>query len=290
MFQNKSKKILIEKGVSRLFLLITLISIICILLISVFIFSNAYPAIKEIGLINFLFGTKWKPTDATPAFGILPMILASIYVTIGSIIIGFPIGISTAIFMSYFCPKKLYKPLKTILDLMAGIPSIIFGFFFLMAIVPKFRVWFGGSGMSLFTACVLLGVMILPTIISLSEASIKAVNRVNYEGALALGASHERAVLYSVIPAAKSGILASVILGIGRSIGETMAVAMISGNQAVIPTSLFDGVRTMTTNIVTGISYAQGLHRQALIATGAVLFVFILIINLMFNRVNRGAK
>lgn len=244
----------------------------------------------EIGVFDFLLGEKWKPTDSPPSFGILPMILGSIYVTAGAIIIGVPIGILTAVFLARFCPKRAHKILKPAVDLLAGIPSVIYGFFGLVVLVPLVRELFGGPGTSILTASVLLGIMILPTIIGVSESALRAVPNEYYENALALGATHERAVFRVVLPAAKSGILASVVLGIGRAIGETMAVIMVAGNNARIPVDILKGVRTLTSNIVMEMGYAADLHREALIATGVVLFVFILIINLSFAALKRREK
>lgn len=263
------------------FLLSALVSIIAVALICVFLFKNGVTAIVEIGPIEFLLGTKWAPKQEL--FGVLPMIVGSIYVTAGAIIVGVPIGLLTAIFMAKFCPPKLYKILKPAVELLAGIPSIVYGFFGLVVIVPIIRSIFGGGGKGILTASVLLGIMILPTIIGVAESAIRAVPENYYEGALALGATEERSVFSAVLPAAKSGILAGVILGIGRAIGETMAVVMIAGNQTVIPDEITDGVRTLTANVVLEMGYATGLHREALIATAVVLFVFILIINLAFS-------
>ena len=276
-----------EKAMKIVFLITASFSILAVALICVFLFANGIPAIKEIGLPDFLLGTKWKPGNNL--YGIFPMILGSIYVTAGAIVVGVPIGILMAIFMARFCPKKLHSFLKPMVDLLAGIPSIVYGFFGLVVIVPFVREHFKGNGNSIFTASILLGIMILPTIISVSEAAIRAVPEHYYEGALALGATHERSVFKTVVPAAKSGIMAAVILGIGRAIGETMAVMMVVGNQARIPNSIFKGVRTLTTNIVIEMGYATDLHREALIATGVVLFVFILIINLVFSIVKGKA-
>lgn len=215
-------------------------------------------------------------------FGIFPMILGSIYVTAGAIIVGVPIGILAAVYMARFCNDKVYKIVKPAVGLLAGIPSVVYGFFGMVVLVPLFRSMFGGTGNSLFTASILLGIMILPTIVEVSESAIRAVPNSYYEGSLGLGASHERSVFFAVLPAAKSGILAGVVLGIGRAIGETMAVVMVAGNQAVVPSGLFNGVRTLTSNIVLEMGYATDLHREALIATAVVLFVFILLINLCF--------
>lgn len=268
-----------------IFLAAACTSVLAVALICIFLFANGVPAMKEIGVIDFLLGQKWKPSN--DLYGILPMILGSIYVTAGAIVIGVPIGLLTAIFMAKFCPKAIYKPLKAATELLAGIPSIVYGFFGLVVLVPFIRDNFDGNGSSIFTASILLGIMILPTIIGVSESAIRTVPEHYYEGALALGATHERSIFYVVLPAAKSGVIAGIVLGIGRAIGETMAVMMVAGNQARMPAGLFKGVRTMTTNIVIEMGYAAELHREALIATAVVLFVFILIINLSVSLLNR---
>lgn len=267
-----------EKAIETVFLLTASVSIIAVFLICYYLFAEGIPAINEIGWRKFLFGTVWRPGNNE--FGIFPMIIGSIYVTLGAVIIGVPIGLLMAVFMAMFCPKWLHKILKPIVDLLAGIPSIIYGFFGLMVIVPFVRENFGGQGFSIITASLILGIMILPTIITVSEAALRAVPKPYYEGALGLGATPEIGAFKVVLPAAKSGILAAVVLGVGRAIGETMAVQMIVGNQAWIPDSIFKGVRTLTTNIVLEMGYATDLHRGALIGTGVVLFVFILLINL----------
>jgi len=270
------------------FLFSACISVIAVALICLFLFANGIPAMKEIGFINFLFGKVWKPSNGI--YGILPMIFGSIYVTAGAIAIGVPIGVLTAVFMARFCPKKLYSLLKPSINLLAGIPSVVYGFLGLMVIVPAIRNIFGGSGSSMLAACIVLGIMILPTIIGVSEAAIKAVPESYYEGSLALGASKERSVFFTVLPAAKSGISAGIILGIGRAVGETMAVIMVAGNQAIMPAGLLKGLRTLTGNIVIEMGYSADLHREALIATGVVLFMFILIINLAFSAFKRRNK
>lgn len=277
-----------EKVMKLLFFLTALISIAAVILICIFLFASGIPAIKEIGVFKFLLGTSWKP--ANNLYGILPMIVGSLYVTAGALVIGVPIGILTAVFMARFAPKSIYAPLKAAVNLMAGIPSVVYGFFGLVVLVPFIRETFGGRGMSVLTASVLLGLMILPTVISVSETSIRAVPESYYEGGLALGASHERSVFFTVLPAAKSGIFAGVVLGIGRAVGETMAVMMVAGNQAVIPDSMLSGVRTLTTNIVLEMGYSTDLHREALIGTAVVLFVFILIINLSLSLFKRRVK
>lgn len=277
-----------EKVMKLLFFLTALVSIAAVILICIFLFASGIPAIKEIGVFKFLLGTSWKP--ANNLYGILPMIVGSFYVTAGALIIGVPIGILTAVFMARFAPRSIYAPLKAAVNLMAGIPSVVYGFFGLVVLVPFIQEAFGGRGMSVLTASVLLGLMILPTIISVSETSIRAVPESYYEGGLALGASHERSVFFTVLPAAKSGIFAGVVLGIGRAVGETMAVMMVAGNQAVIPDSMLSGVRTLTTNIVLEMGYSTDLHREALIGTAVVLFVFILIINLSLSLFKRRVK
>ena len=272
------------------FFVCALASIAAVVLICLFLFANGIPAMKEIGLLNFLTGAKWKPGN--DIYGILPMILGSIYITAGAVVIGVPVGLLTAIFMAFYCPKKLYGLLKPCTELLAGIPSIVYGFFGMVVIVPCIRTvaaLFGAdiSGSSILAASVLLGIMILPTVIGVSEAALRAVPSAYYEGAVAMGARHERAIFTVMLPAAKSGVLAGVVLGIGRAIGETMAVVMVAGNQTWMPKGLFQGLRTMTSNIVIEMGYATGLHREALIATGVVLFVFILIINLTFSILKR---
>lgn len=277
-----------EQMMQIVFLISASISILAVALICIFIFINGIPAMAEVGAFRFLSGSQWKPSN--DIYGIFPMILGSLYVTAGAIIIGVPIGILTAVFMARFCPQKLYRIIKPSVDLLAGIPSVVYGFFGLMVIVPFIRDFLGGSGSSMLAASVILGIMILPTIVNVSEAAIRAVPESYYEGSLALGATHERSVFFTVVPAAKSGIMAGVILGVGRAIGETMAVVMVAGNQAVIPSGVLKGLRTLTANIVLEMGYAADLHRGALIATAAVLFVFILIINLTFSFIKRRSK
>lgn len=274
-----------ENVMHALFLICACVSILAVVLICVYLFASGVPAMAEIGFKDFLFGTKWKPSSGS--FGIFPMIIGSILVTGIAVIIGVPIGILCAVFMSHYCPKKLYRFVKPAINLLAGIPSIVYGFFGLVVIVPFMKELFGGSGKSLLTAGILLGIMILPTVIKTTESSLNAVPRSYYEGALALGATHERSVFFASLPAAKSGILAAIILGVGRAIGETMAVILVAGNQTILPKSLTSGIRTMTSNIVIEMGYATGLHQEALIATGVVLFVFILIINLCFSVLKR---
>ncbi len=280
-----NKTVLKEKIMEFVFLLCACVSILAVALICIFLFANGIPAMAKIGVLDFLTGKMWKPGN--DIYGIFPMILGSIYVTAGAIVIGVPIGLLTAIYMAKFCPSWLYKIMKPGVDLLAGIPSVVYGFFGLCVIVPAVGSFDAADGNSIFTASVLLGIMILPTIISISESSIRAVPEKYYQGALALGATHERSVFLTVVPAAKSGIMAGIVLGIGRAIGETMAVIMVAGNQARMPKGLFKGIRTLTANIVMEMGYATDLHREALIATGVVLFVFILLINMLFSVLKR---
>lgn len=278
-----------ERVMHVVFCLAACTAIAAVALICLFLFANGLPAMAEIGVFDFLLGQKWKPSN--DIYGILPMILGSLYVTAGALVLGVPVGVLTAVFLSHFCPKRLHKVIKPAVDLLAGIPSVVYGFFGLVVLVPAVRTVFGiKNGSSMLTASLLLAMMILPTIISVAEAALRAVPDSYYEGALALGATHERSVLCTVLPAAKSGVLAAVILGVGRAVGETMAVMMVAGNQPRMPAGLLKGVRTLTTNIVLEMGYAADLHREALIATAVVLFVFILIINLSFSVLKRRNK
>ena len=277
-----------EKAMRIIFMLSATVSILAVIVICYFLAGQGLPAMVEIGVSDFLTGTLWKPLEGH--FGIFPMIVGSIYVTAGAIILGVPVGLLCAIFMAKFCPRRIYSVLKPAVDLLAGIPSIVYGFFALMVIVPVVQELTGTSGKGILTASIMLAIMILPTIVSVSEASIRAVPESYYEGSLALGATHERSVFFATVPAAKSGIMAGVILGVGRAIGETMAVSMVAGNQPVLPDSILSGVRTMTANVIIEMGYAEGLHREALIATAVVLFVFILIINISFSLLKRRDK
>ena len=277
-----------EKGMQAVFFIAACTSILAVALICVFLFANGLPAIAEIGPLDFLLGRTWRP--ANDLYGIFPFILGSIYVTAGAIVIGVPIGILTSVFMAEYCPAKIYRPLKAATELLAGIPSVVYGFFGMLVLVPFIRETTGSKGNVMLTACILLGIMILPAIIGTTESALRSVTRTYYEGALALGATKERTIFTVMLPAAKSGVLTGVVLGIGRAIGETMAVIMIAGNQTAMPTSLLKGVRTLTANIVLEMGYATGLHREALIATAVVLFVFILIINLSVSLLRRGGN
>ena len=269
-----------DKFFKNSFFCAALVSVIAVLMICSFLFIGGIPALEKIGVTEFLLGTKWSPSSAL--YGILPIIFSSGCVTLGALIFRVPIGILTAIFMARFCPPKLYRFFKPTVELMAGIPSVIYGFFGLVVLVPLVRDNLGGTGSSMLTASLLLGIMILPTIIAVTEAALRAVPESYYEGALALGADHVRSVFFTIVPAAKSGIVAAIILGLGRAVGETMAVIMVAGNQARMPQGLLEGVRTMTTNIVIEMGYATDLHYDALITTALVLFLFIVLLNLSF--------
>ena len=277
-----------ERLMQIVFFVAACTSVLAVALICIFLFANGIPAIAKIGIPDFLLGQKWKPSNNL--YGILPFILGSIYVTAGSIVIGVPLALLLSVFLAFYCPKRLYPVLKTMVNLMAGIPSVVYGFFGLVMIVPLMRQITGKDGSTMLTASILLGIMILPTVTGVTESALRSVLMSYYEGALALGATHERSVFCTIFPAAKSGIMAGVVLGIGRSIGETMAVIMVAGNQTWMPQGLLKGVRTMTTNIVMEMGYAADLHREALIATGVVLFVFILIINLCVSALKRKAE
>ena len=287
----------VENFAAKIFMISAAVSIIALFLIFLFLFINGFPAFMEYGVFNFLLGRNWRPGDIPQSFGILPMIMGSLYVTIGAVILGVPIGIFTAIFLAFMCPKPLYKILKPAVTLLAGIPSVVYGFFGMVVVVPFVRnislsLIGGGTGASMLSATILLGIMILPVVITISETALRAVPQTYYEGALALGASHTRSVFFVVLPAAKSGVFASVILGLGRAVGETMAVVMVAGNQVRMPaalTDIFRGARTLTANVVMEMGYAEvgSLHRNALTATGIVLLLFILLINIIFTVVTR---
>ncbi|MFP7776938.1 phosphate ABC transporter permease subunit PstC [Streptococcus dysgalactiae] len=279
-----------------IFFMSAAVAVVAILLICYFIFRNGLPFMADYGFSRFLLGSDWSPTNNPASYGILPMIIGSLLVTFGAILIGVPTGVLTAVFMVYYCPKPIYGFLKSAINLMAAIPSIVYGFFGLQLLVPWVRS-FSGNGMSVFTASVLLGIMILPTIISLSESAIRTVPKTYYSGSLALGASHERSIFSVILPAARSGILSAIILGIGRAIGETMAVILVAGNQPVIPSGIFEGTRTLTTNIVLEMAYASGQHRDMLsseglhvneaYATGVILIITVLIINTLSSLLSR---
>ena len=291
MERSYKKRALLERVMEYVFLAAACVSVLCVALICAFLLANGLPAMGEIGVLKFLSGTRLKP--GADIYGIFPMIVGSVYVTAGALLLGVPGALLTAADLAFFCPKGLYRVLKPAVELLAGIPSVVYGFFGIVVLVPAVRAlgerW-DGSGNAMLTASILLAIMILPTIIGVVEPALRAVPTSDYEGALALGATHERSVYTAVVPAAKSGILAGIVLGVGRAMGETMAVIMVAGNQPRMPKGILQGVRTLTGNIVIEMGYATGLHREALIATGVVLFVFILLINLCFSALKRGKK
>lgn len=278
-----------EKIFKGVFAFCAIISILAVGMICLFLFANAIPTIHEIGFIYFVFGMDWYPTEEI--FGIFPIIIGSFYVTALAIFIGVPIGVLSAIYISAFCPRTLKKIIIPAVELLGAIPSVVYGFFGLVVIVPILANIFSGTpGKSVLAASIILAIMILPTIILVSKAALDSVPSSYCEGALALGASKERAIFFASLPAAKSGILSSIILGVGRAIGEAMAVIMVAGNQVQIPESMLDGVRTLTTNIVLEMGYATDLHKEVLIANAVVLFVFILLINACFNALKRKTR
>lgn len=279
--KNKKYRSLFETITEKAFLICSLISILSLVIITVFIFANGVPIFFKVGFTDIIFGMEWKPLEGK--FGIFPMIVSSLLVTLGAILIGVSVGLMTAVLLAEISPKKLSQVIRPAVDLLAGIPSVVYGFFGLIVIVPLIDKYFGGGGNSMLAAIIILGVMILPTIVSISETSIRAVPKEYKEGSLALGASHIETIFKVILPAAKSGIFAAIVLGMGRAIGETMAAILVIGNTALLPHSLVDRARTLTTNIAIEMSYAQGLHQQALFATGVVLFIFIMMLNIILN-------
>lgn len=274
----KPDRLVVEKIVKLIFLMAAITSVISMLLIAGFTLAKGVPAIQEIGLLKFIFGMKWKP--GANIFGVFPMIVTSLYATIGAIVVGVPIGLLTAIFIVEVAPRNISNILSPMIDLLAAIPSVVYGFFGLIVVLPIIDEVFNNGGNSLLAVIIILGVMILPTVINISAYAIKTVPNEYKEGSLALGATKMQTMFKVTLPAAKSGILAAVILGIGRAVGETMAVLLVAGNAAIMPESIISRVRTLTGNIAIEMSYATGLHQEALFATGVVLFVFIIILNI----------
>ena len=273
----------LEVFMNLLFFVCGLIAVVFVLFISIYLIVSGLPAIREIGLVDFLFGTEWASTAAEPKFGILPFILTSIYGTAGAIVLGVPVGFMTAVFLAKVAPPRLASLVRPAVDLLAGIPSVVYGLIGMMVLVPAVRVAFHlPDGASLFCAILVLAVMILPSIISVSETALKAVPKEYEEASLALGATHIETVFRVSVPAASSGIAASIVLGIGRAIGEAMAVIMVAGNVANMP-GLFQSVRFLTTAVSSEMAYASGLQRQALFSIALVLFLFIMLINIVLN-------
>lgn len=274
-----------EKLTERVFLLIALSTLSVLALITVFIFIKGVPIIAKVGIINFVFGMKWAPSQGY--YGIFPMIVGSVSVTIGAAIIGVPIAICCSIFLAEFAPAKLRNIFRPAIQLLAAIPSVVYGFWGVLFVVPAIRKYLGGPGLSILAGSIILGIMILPTIISITEVSLLALPRHYKDGALALGLTQWQTIRSLLLPAAKSGIVAAIILGLGRAIGETMAVIMVLGNAVALPQSVLDPVRTLTTNIGIEMGYASGEHQQALFATGIVLFVIIMILNATAQYITR---
>ncbi|MCK8061301.1 phosphate ABC transporter permease subunit PstC [Fusibacter sp. A1] len=282
------KRALLEKSVENVFLIAALIAVVSVVGILFFILMKGLPAIQEIGLFNFVLGQKWKPS--AELYGIFPMILTSIYATAGAIAFGVPVGILTAVFMVEIAPEWLQRIIRPTIELLAGIPSVVYGFFGLLVFVPIIDGIWDNGGNSLLAAIMILGIMILPTIITVTETALRSVPKEYKEGALALGATHMQTIFGVMVPAAKSGILAAVVLGIGRAVGETMAVILVAGNSTLMPTSVLDRVRTMTANIAMEMGYAFGLHQEALFATGVVLLVFIMLLNILLSKLTGNTE
>ena len=280
----------LEVFMNLLFFVCGLIAVVFVLFISIYLIVSGLPAIREIGLVDFLFGTEWASTAAEPKFGILPFILTSIYGTAGAIVLGVPVGFMTAVFLAKVAPPRLASLVRPAVDLLAGIPSVVYGLIGMMVLVPAVRVAFLlPDGASLVCAILVLAVMILPSIISVSETALKAVPKEYEEASLALGATHIETVFRVSVPAASSGIAASIVLGIGRAIGEAMAVIMVAGNVANMP-GLFQSVRFLTTAVSSEMAYASGLQRQALFSIALVLFLFIMLINIVLNTLLKRKK
>ena len=287
---KNSKTKVIENIMNAIFTVCGLAALAFVIIITAFLLVSGMPAIKEIGIVKFLFGKIWSPTSANPQYGILPFILSSVAGTAGAIVIGVPVGLMCAIYISKFAPEKASSLIGSAVELLAGIPSVVYGLVGMIIIVPAVRNLFGlPDGANLFSAIIVLAVMILPSVISVSKTAIKAVPKEYEEGSLALGATKTETVFKIVVPAAKSGILASVVLGIGRAIGEAMAVMMVSGNAANMP-GIFKSVRFLTTAVASEMSYSSGLQRKALFSIALVLFIFILIINIVLNTVVKNKK
>jgi phosphate transport system permease protein len=271
------REFIIEKSL----LVAALSSVGMLALIALFVFIEGTPIMAREGLSAFLLGHKWAPTK--DAFGILPMILGSIWVTVGALLIGGPIGVACAVFLVEIAPRQVADFVRPAIQLLAGIPSVVYGFVGIVVLVPLIRETLGGPGLSILAAAVILGIMVLPTIISISQDALEAVPASYKQGALALGCTHWQAITRVILPAARTGLTAALVLGMGRAIGETMAVIMVVGNAVKMPTSPLDPARTLTSNIALEMAYAAGAHREALFATGVVLFVFIMILNTLAN-------
>jgi phosphate transport system permease protein len=274
-----------EKTSERVFLVIALSALSALALITLFIFIEGLPIIAKVGVFNFIFGMEWAPSQGL--FGIFPMIIGSVSVTLGATLLGVPVAICCSIFLAELAPAALSNLVRPAIQLLAGIPSVVYGFWGLIFIVPAIRNYLGGPGLSILAGSIILAIMILPTVISITEVSLLALPRQYKEGALALGLTHWQTIRTVLLPAAKSGIVAAIILGIGRALGETMAVIMVLGNAVAIPQSILDPARTLTTNIGIEMGYASGEHQQALFATGIVLLIIIMMLNSIAQYVTR---
>jgi len=280
---------LYEGIIHKVLLLTALVSTLAVVFITFFIFQRGLPLFKRVSIWEFLFSTYWLPTDETnPGFGILSFIVGSFYVTFVALAIAVPIGLACAIFLAEMAEGRIARVLRSVVELLSGIPSVIYGFFGIVVISKGVRELFGGTGYCVLSASIILAIMILPTIVNISEVSIRAVPRDYKEGSLALGATHWQTIVQVLVPAARSGIIAGIVLGVGRAVGETMAVLMVAGNAPIMPTGLLSKVRTLTMNIVTDMGYASGDHMTALFTTGIVLFVFIMILNVVVNAITKG--
>jgi phosphate transport system permease protein len=280
---KKKTRYLFEKSIERTLLFFAGISVLAVIFITFFIFQRGIPLFQKVSIWQFLFTTYWEPTADPPGFGILSFIVASVYLTALALLFGVFIGIGCAIFMAEIAKGRFARILRSTVELLAGIPSVVYGFFAVVVISRMVRVWFGGTGYSVLSGAIILSIMILPTVINISEVSIRAVPSEYKEGSLAMGATHWQTIWRVVLPAARSGIVASVVLGAGRAIGETMAVLMVAGNAPIMPRGLLSKARTLTMNIVTDMGYASGDHMTSLFTTSIVLFVFIMILNIAIN-------
>lgn len=286
--ESKLRKEKLEIAVEKSFFLISLLAVASLLLIAIFIFIKGSPAIFKIGFTNFIFGQIWNPS--ADLFGVFPMIIGSLLATLGALLIGIPLGVLTAILLSEIAPVWMQRLLRPAVDLLAGVPSVLYGFFGLVVIVPMLDDFFGGGGNSLLAVMIILSIMILPTIVSISESALRSLPKEYKEGSLALGCSHIYTIFKVMIPAAKSGILTAIVLATARAVGETMAVILVAGNSPLIPNSLMDRVRTLTANIAIEMGYAYGLHQEALFATGVILFVFIMLLNVFTTSLVKNNK
>ena len=271
---------LFEKGAEGLLFFCAFLSVLTVIFITIFLFERGLPLFKKTSVLAFLFSSKWEPTAAQPSYGILSFILGSFYVTGLALVFAVPVGLSVGIYLAELAEKNASRAIRSAVELLAGIPSVIYGLFGIALISSATRTLFGGSGYSLLSASIVLAIMTLPTIINVTEVSLRAVPSELKEGSLALGATHWQTIIKVLVPAAKSGIIAGVVLGMGRAIGETMAVLMVGGNAPIMPSGLTGKVRTLTMNIITDMSYAKDDHLTSLFTTGIVLFIFILALNL----------